>query len=508
MVENIKKRVFLIGIGLFFFSGILLDGFKNKNEILIFLLFSFLFFYLKDIKLSFDVFFVFILYIFVSLFTSDFLYDSFFGFITYLSGFLWYSFFLSMEWNKKKEFLIDFKKFIIGFSTFLSIFIIIFRLNSKVLYFLGNNQNYQAVFVGMSCFILYTLFFQKISLFRMIIFVLNIAALVFINSRTSYVSLFFTILFFHFKNNQKIFFYVIISSLVIFLILPQNFIFYLLKLNDPKAYYRIEIWLSSIKAFLNSPLLGWGIGSFEYVFERFKFLYFDGLCFYNHSTFHAHNEFLNIMVECGAVGIIFYLSVLKKWFCSRNNDFIYFIILYITIFSFFDIILKLPFIKIFYFALIGVSINGEKDFILRFRKILPALVLLVFVFIFKIKNNEFIKYDSSYLELNFPNQYKRAAVSNYLLSYYPLNPIYSFELGRFYYVNKDKEKARKYLLKAISLEPNFNNAYLMLSEVYNDCKYLEKINIKNTGRITNFYSEYIASINFMVYNHLMKRCKK
>lgn len=82
-------------------------------------------------------------------------------------------------------------------------------------------------------------------------------------------------------------------------LLPAGSLEGFLKLDDPRAFARPQLWGAALKAAAASPLLGWGPGLLERVFEVFKFPYFDGAAYYWHSTRHAHSELFNLAAEAG-----------------------------------------------------------------------------------------------------------------------------------------------------------------------------------------------------------------
>lgn len=91
-------------------------------------------------------------------------------------------------------------------------------------------------------------------------------------------------------------------------LLPLSSIEGLLKFYDPKAFVRPRIWGAALKAAWAEPMLGWGPGLFERVFELFKFPYFDGVSFYGHNTLHAHSEVLNLAAEAGFPAALLFLA--------------------------------------------------------------------------------------------------------------------------------------------------------------------------------------------------------
>ncbi len=101
-------------------------------------------------------------------------------------------------------------------------------------------------------------------------------------------------------------------------VLPAENLAGLLKLGDPRAFARPQLWAAAWEAALASPLLGWGPGLFGSVFEQFKFPYFDGLSYYGHSTLHAHSEVLNLAAEAGLPAAVLFVcaagaALLSGW---------------------------------------------------------------------------------------------------------------------------------------------------------------------------------------------------
>lgn len=82
-------------------------------------------------------------------------------------------------------------------------------------------------------------------------------------------------------------------------LLPAGALEGLLKLDDPRAFARPQLWGAALRAAAAAPALGWGPGLFENVFEVFKFPYFDGAAYYWHTTKHAHGELFNLAAEGG-----------------------------------------------------------------------------------------------------------------------------------------------------------------------------------------------------------------
>jgi len=82
----------------------------------------------------------------------------------------------------------------------------------------------------------------------------------------------------------------------------------LLKLSDPRAFARPRLWGAALEAAAASPMLGWGPGLFDRIFELFKFPYFDGVSYFGHSTLNAHGELFNLAAEAGFPAALLFLA--------------------------------------------------------------------------------------------------------------------------------------------------------------------------------------------------------
>ncbi len=77
------------------------------------------------------------------------------------------------------------------------------------------------------------------------------------------------------------------------------------KLNDPLAWKRLDIWTSTARGIAAKPLLGWGPGNFESLYNA-KALPQPSLPVrFDRSTPFAHNEFLQAAAEYGVPALAF-----------------------------------------------------------------------------------------------------------------------------------------------------------------------------------------------------------
>ncbi len=80
--------------------------------------------------------------------------------------------------------------------------------------------------------------------------------------------------------------------------------------KDKPESTRIRLWLTSINMIKDKPIWGVGLGNFNRLFDRYKV---EG--FYD-TTCHPHNDFLNVAVNSGILGLLAYLWIWVAFFRS------------------------------------------------------------------------------------------------------------------------------------------------------------------------------------------------
>jgi O-antigen ligase/tetratricopeptide (TPR) repeat protein len=78
---------------------------------------------------------------------------------------------------------------------------------------------------------------------------------------------------------------------------------------------RIAVWKDTLKMVFDKPWLGWGLGTFEYVYPRYQ-----GMGAGEYAVKHAHNDYLELTAELGIFGLllaslgitVLFMSILKK----------------------------------------------------------------------------------------------------------------------------------------------------------------------------------------------------
>jgi O-antigen ligase len=125
---------------------------------------------------------------------------------------------------------------------------------------------------------------------------------------------------------------------------------------------RLSIDRDCFRMFLQKPFTGWGLGSFQEVYPRSRSFYTNLL------IDHAHNDFLEALVETGAIGFLliiwFLLSVyragirkLKRWPMEVESDLTLAALLGVTgilVHSFVDFNLHIPANAALFFVLCAV----------------------------------------------------------------------------------------------------------------------------------------------------------
>jgi len=163
---------------------------------------------------------------------------------------------------------------------------------------------------------------------------------------------------------------------VVFGLMPQNIWNHLLKVKDPFAWKRSEIWLSSIAGIKEKPLWGWGPGHFERLFRHHKRPQQESVTQFGHTTQFAHNEYLQVASTMGLPALVFLMGGIAviAGACRKNANAMWETqssVLAILVFSFFNFPFVLP---VNGFLLAGF-LSHKKFFSFRRRGFLPKNVM-------------------------------------------------------------------------------------------------------------------------------------
>jgi O-antigen ligase len=365
--------------------------------------------------------------------------------------------------------------FISGFLMLLIFYNFFFMGSVKGYEILGKNKNYSASLFSICAIYFYHSFLNKEELWPKILNLLAFSAFFFsiilLNSRGSFLALFFLMTITSYIYLKKKYFKIYLG---VFLLLFVSLLYFYdpFKISEPNSYMRPYIWLSSLKAILNYPLTGIGPGFFEYAFSKFKFAYFDGASFYNHTTVHAHSEILNIAVESGILGVfLFIYSLYKTLLVDMDFKNIFSLMaLSLLIQSLFDLIFYSSFMWIIFFSLLALSKHRE-DFKEKLKPKSSALIsisLIVLMLIPKFLKNynlEFCDMKAIDNELISDNSARKTALSDIYINFYPKDIRFYYTCAYYYHLTGNDDIAKKYLLKLLFIEPYNKEALKLLYDI-------------------------------------------
>lgn len=486
--EHMNCNYFLV---FFFISGLLLHGFLNKYIYLAcFTIAVFIYLILLDVRIKSKIILFYFLCVFLSWSLSWYNPNPYHLFSEILAILI-----TVYIMNKKDLVFIENLFYIVSLFVFLNH--ILSRYLNLPLFFTSRNQNYEAFFY----IIAFSFLLNKRQSFITLFFLLLIASVVFlIGSRIGVFSIMLLIVLriCYVKDKLNYFFIAMLFSLLLLILANYGDI---LKLSDPKAYKRVDMYLSSIKSFFKSPFIGWGLGSYEYVFEIFKFPYYDGFSFYNHSSIHAHSHLLNILVEGG---MLFGFATFFLLYDAVRNSLGY-TIFGILPFFFFDGILVNPFIKGIFFLLVGLNLKDDETN-LKIRKGISFLMMLFLSLIYSIADKDLKIHHNSYNDiLKGDNIFRIKAVSEYSYFNNPHNVVFLYLSS---YLDDNRIDVLK---KIISFEPNFTQAHIELCDLYlklnkkrDFVECLKSIKFNSNCLIDDEYSAFLCKYDKEKYNSLKK----
>jgi O-antigen ligase len=176
---------------------------------------------------------------------------------------------------------------------------------------------------GPNSFAVYILFFIIVSLIfaldnkldvrvramNFVVFIIMLIPFIFTISRTGYVTFLFIIPFLVNKKNKKYFVLLPVLLMILFLsdnIIYQRLIAFTFTENglDSSSIGRYEYWKAALSVIARYPVSGVGFNGFANVGLRYS-NYFEVLI-------NPHNEYLQLLVNSGVVGIILFIIIIRN----------------------------------------------------------------------------------------------------------------------------------------------------------------------------------------------------
>ena len=510
--------------------------------------------------------FIFILIMTISLIRSNAIIVSLQDYILFFLYFILY-FLIANNVNKEQFFsfikIILFSAFIVSFYTIVQYYGLDFYLKhlNNITSTIGQKNwvsNYLAmVFPITFCFFL----LEKIKKYKIIYyFLLSIiyTSLIICQSRGIWISYILTLLFGayiaykfniynYFKDNKRWLVILLITFSIISIIYSTDNIFNKSALTlperaistfdkkDPSVNSRILIYKTSLEMIKNNFLFGFGIGTFKINYLIYQANYINGNPFYikysNRFT-EAHNEYLQIIVELGIIGFIFFILIFifffKKviLFLQKNNSnkdkiIIFSMLISIICFLFhslFTFSLHVPALGTLFFTIIGLTtaytsqnnlnimcikkITFKKNILLN-NKIRNLYIFLILIFMVIIINTVAIKpYIAEIYYFNgmensiYKNNYEKSLIDFKIAAHLdPYNGRILHELGTNYYILKNFNEAEKVLQRSKKYSSDAS-AFYNLGLVYSKLEFLKEAEEEFIMAI------YLNPKYIKAYNHL------
>lgn len=420
-------------------------------------------------------------------------------------------------------------KTIIFLGLFFSLFGIIQFFQGKVVQANLPNSNFLAGFlVPSSGIVLSNLFFNSelrksnriLNLFFLFLFGF---ALFLTRSRGGYLSLIvvLTLLFFLKYKRLGLALIPITIVLLFFISAPPSYltnevITSLLKINDPYSFTRLNIWLSTLKATIEKPLFGWGLGTFETVFFRYNFPVYGTIAHYGKYPGFAMNEYLQILAELGVAGFFLIIWLIYLFFREIRQKIkesatwqLYAILLgssAILTHALVDFNLHLPLIvlTLIFFTAIGIEKSATPFEVTAsfLRRKIHLISIFSVILLFFLNGAKFLSQDYFVKAEKLTNHWEKKIIFYQKTIFYnPLDSLPHQRLGDLYaerYIltkeEKNKENTIKEYKKAIELEPENAFIYRSLGGFYYD--YTE---YKNLG--ISYYEKAIEKNPYNAFFH-------
>jgi O-antigen ligase len=329
------------------------------------------------------------------------------------------------------------------------------------------NSNHLAYFIilGVNAFLYYLLFENKAIVLPLL--AVSLLTILVINSRGAILLSLFSIFYMLYaKYGKKI---IILLSLMFIIIVFYNkavFNYFVIRdVNDPySGVYRLKIWHSAIKIFLQSPIVGVGAENFIFHYRRYQYpadLSFNAnsIARYSKETRFAHNELLQVLCEFGIIGfsifvVILYIVVRNvfKLAGGTENFVIRCNIFSICLSSLVDFHLHLLSMQVYLVMMAAmVSVLSHKeDFVILKNKY--AGIFYIFYLIIVLSLMKIFPFNAEYYEKKlYATRNKK--ILFHLCKLNPYEGKYHIWLARYYKLHNDVPKAVVKYEEAISCAP-------------------------------------------------------
>ncbi len=390
--------------------------------------------------------FLFVLFCFISIFSSANLYESrneFFNIVTYIVIFYF------AKNTDKKHIVIP----VLFIGVILSIFGFYqkFSVGGNVPSFMNNPNVFAGYLVGI-IIIAFSVVQNKIKIILSSVFFI---AILFTGSLAGLLSAVSGFLFFLYLKKTAV-----QKKYIIFVCVIIAFLL-IVKLSEKESFNRIVWWLSAVKMILAKPIFGVGLNTFADAYQKYKL---SGL-----NSIYAHNYFLQLSSEIGIFGFAAFVWFLIKIFKLKKTS------------------ENIP----FFAAIFAMLVHGIFDYAL----LIPANAILFWIMLGYCSKPPLTAY---HLPLT--------AITRWISVFLILATVYSQIMiflasretatGKYYLDEKKYDDAKIHFTKAIKCDDKNPQTYLFLSNVYQQY-------YKMTGYKSYLYEaelELLKAAGFQKYN--------
>jgi O-antigen ligase len=341
---------------------------------------------------------------------------------------------------------------------------------------------HEGIISGIGALILFYYLLKKWDPRFFILLIFNLGGVFVSQSKGAYIgTMIFALLLIMSKKKMLVFIPVLFIILTFIIPNPIRSMFYHSITKDPYALDRINIWEMSLVIFKDHFVTGVGLDNFSEVSRRYNFKQTHGPANYFKVPRIPHNDYLKLMTELGAAGLVLILALFifltKKIFSSSLFNPSLILLLYLLFQAFlFNILFDLFFFFIFLFLLKNVL---EQEQYVTFRSFSPGIKffwssLLIFVvvvgYLFPYLSNIYIgKSKKNPHPVRAFNLMKKAGYLNPLdkdVHYFKAVYLYhyfkqTFNLEAFY-------EALNNLKQAQRLNPYFTDAYRLEFQLHQE----------------------------------------